>query len=202
MTIRTRADADAVKPQRTLDDSPAGVYARQIADATPGLRRYAHKLTRASAIDRDDLVQDTLVLAITKRHLFEIGNFQAWLNTLCRNRFIDLNRRAGRTEPLPRTATGVEIDIAPPTPASQVDSVVLREVAAALRQLSREQQLVLIGVVGRSQSYEALAEQLGIAVGTVRSRLFRARRALEAAVEGHTRPAWLASIVIMRKDAA
>jgi RNA polymerase sigma-70 factor, ECF subfamily len=141
----------------------------------PRLRRYARALTR-SADRADDLVQDTLVRAIAKAHLWQAGtDIRAWLFTIMHNQHVNLVRRDMREE-----AT-VDVDqlssslvaTTDPTGARQ-----LRELEQALGCLPEEQRAVILLVGLEGMSYETAAEVLRVPIGTVRSRLSRGREAL------------------------
>ena len=141
----------------------------------PRLRRYARALTR-SADRADDLVQETLLRAIAKSHLWQTGtDIRAWLFTIMHNHYVNMVRRAMRDE-----AT-VDIDqmssslvaVTDPTASSQ-----LRELDQALARLSGEQREVILLVGLEGMSYETAAKVLSVPVGTVRSRLSRGRDAL------------------------
>jgi RNA polymerase sigma-70 factor, ECF subfamily len=141
----------------------------------PRLRRYARALTR-SADRADDLVQETLLRAISKSHLWQTGtDIRAWLFTIMHNHYVNMVRRAMRDE-----AT-VDIDqmssalvaVTDPTASSQ-----LRELDQALARLPGEQREVILLVGLEGMSYDAAAKVLSVPVGTVRSRLSRGRDAL------------------------
>jgi RNA polymerase sigma-70 factor, ECF subfamily len=150
-------------------------YHRLVEREIPRLRRYARALTRRA--DRaDDLVQETLLRAIAKGHLWQAGtDIRAWLFTIMHNQHVNMVRRAMRDE-----AT-VEIEqmssslvaITDPTASRQ-----LRELDTALARLPAEQREVILLVGLEGMSYEATAQILGVPVGTVRSRLSRGRDAL------------------------
>ena len=138
------------------------------------LRAYAISLTKA--VDRaEDLVQDTVLRALSRQESFEKGtNQQAWLFTILRNSFFSDHRRAGREiEDADGRLAG---EMA--TGADQESRLVLQELEAALAKLPREQReaLLLVGMEGLS--YEETAVALGCAVGTVKSRVNRARNRL------------------------
>ena len=143
-----------------------------IEEQIPRLRRYARALTHN--LERaDDLVQDTLVRAITKEHLWQPGtNLRAWLFTLMHNQYVNNVRRAARE------SLTVEIDAVSSTLVATTDptsSRQLRELDRALGQLSEEQRqtMLLVGLEG--MSYQEAAAIFNVPVGTVRSRLSRGR---------------------------
>jgi RNA polymerase sigma-70 factor, ECF subfamily len=148
----------------------------ELVDHIPELRRLARSLDRDRST-ADDLVQETLVRALQKLHLYEpTGAFAGWLATIMRNLFIDRTRRRKIKPEEP-------VDVLPQAlePRSQddpIDRLTLRDLKSAIAGLppAQRQVLLLVGVDG--QSYEAVAAQLAVPLGTVRSRLFRARETL------------------------
>ena len=194
VTASTAADATLTVTATPVTAAPAPLcFTTTMLAEIPYLRRFAEKLTRAGAIDADDLVQDTLRLAWQKRALFDGQNAGAWLCTICRNRFYDLMRRCklANEEPLDEIPGHDNLRY---SPAGQDQHVMLREISAALRRIPQEQARAVLSMAIEGLTYEAIAARDGIAVGTVRSRLFRGRRALEAALEGHIVPGWLARL--------
>jgi RNA polymerase sigma-70 factor (ECF subfamily) len=151
-----------------------------IEEQIPGLRRYARALTHN--LERaDDLVQDTLVRAITKEHLWQPGtNLRAWLFTLMHNQYVNNVRRAARE------GLTIEIDAVSSTLVATTDptsSRQLRELDRALGQLSEEQRqtMLLVGLEG--MSYQEAAAIFNVPVGTVRSRLSRGRDNLRSLMD-------------------
>ena len=151
--------------------------------AIPRLRRYARVLT-GEASRADDLVQDTLARAWEKRALWQAGtDLRAWLFTVMHNLFV--NQRALAR----RDAANVSLDGAgaPETwqlavrPNQQVH-VELQEVLQQLGRLPAEQREVLILAAVEELKYEEIADVLDIPVGTVMSRLSRAREKLRRIV--------------------
>ena len=145
--------------------------------ALPRLRRYARVLSRD--LDRaDDLVQDTLARAWEKRRLWQAGSdLRAWLFTIMHNVFV--NRRALAR----RDARNVSIDANEdgsavwqiPVRATQSDRVELAEVFLQIGRLPVEQREVLILAAVEELRYDEIAVALAIPLGTVMSRLSRAR---------------------------
>jgi RNA polymerase sigma-70 factor, ECF subfamily len=147
---------------------------------TGRLRRFALRLTR----DRDnaeDLTQDCMMRALEKRHLFADGtNLGAWLSTIMYNLFISGKRVR---EPCDRAQPIDDMISMPVSPANQLFHVELMELEQALAGLGQDQQDVVRLVAVDGLRYRQAAVQLGIPVGTVRSRLARARTALADAVD-------------------
>jgi len=151
---------------------------RAIVDLIPRLRRYARALVgdRAAA---DDLVQDTLERAWIKFHLYRDGtDLRAWLFTVMHN--VHVNRiRATR-------ATDVLDDEMPEMAQrpAQGDSLMVRDLDRAIVRLPDEQRAVLLLVALEDMSYDEVARTLGIPIGTVMSRLSRAREKLRTMMLG------------------
>jgi len=151
---------------------------RAIVDLIPRLRRYARALVsdRAAA---DDLVQDTLERAWIKFHLYRDGtDLRAWLFTVMHN--VHVNRiRSTR-------ATDVLDDEMPEMAqrAAQGDALMVRDLDRAIVRLPEEQRAVLLLVALEDMSYDEVARTLGIPIGTVMSRLSRAREKLRTMMLG------------------
>jgi RNA polymerase sigma-70 factor (ECF subfamily) len=154
----------------------------EIAAAVPSLRRYARALTR-DAERADDLVQDCLERAIRKRGLFvPTGPLKAWLYRI----LVNLHRNDSRHER--RRGPHVPLDalpFEPPTPAPQPGRIALAEMSRAVDMLPLDQREALLLVVLDALSYAEAAAALGIPVGTLMSRIGRARAALRQ-LTGHS----------------
>ncbi len=151
--------------------------AESLVALIPRLRRYARALVgdRAAA---DDLVQDTLERAWTKLHLFRRGtDLRAWLFTVMHNVHVNQVRAARPTDALddemPELAQR----------ASQGDALLVRDLERALAALPVAQREVLLLVALEDLSYEETARVLGIPIGTVMSRLARAREKLRGLMQ-------------------
>jgi RNA polymerase sigma factor (sigma-70 family) len=144
----------------------------------PALRRYAFALVRDR--DRaDDLVQDTLERALSRWLLRRAdGDVRAWLFTILRNLHVSAWRRD-------RRQSGVAIDetTMPAVAARQDTALEVHDVLAALDQLPEEQKSLLLLVGVEDFSYDDAARILGMPIGTVMSRLSRARQRLRSIVE-------------------
>jgi len=144
---------------------------REIVAVIPALRAFARTLTRNS-FDSDDLVQDTITRAIANAHRFQPGtNLKSWLFTIMRNNFYTTAKRQTREQPGSADCVSGSPSVMP----GQEWSVRGVELRLALEALPDEQRevLILIGVLGIS--YEEAATICGCAVGTIKSRLNRAR---------------------------
>ena len=152
---------------------------REIEAIIPRLRRYARALT-GDSVRADDLVQDTLERAWAKLHLWEDGSdLRAWLFAIMHNVFVN-GVRVKRLDVAPLDEKAYAI----PAPAFDDGELGLRDLEAALSQLSPEQREVLLLVVLEEMRYEDVASALGVPVGTVMSRLFRARERLRILMAG------------------
>ena len=148
----------------------------------PYLRRYARALTR-NASSADDLVQDGLVRAVANLQRFEVGtNLRAWLLTIVHNVFIDSTRKAKRAREGDKSAEEMLSGLY--TRPNQIENLQMRDLQKAMARLPEEQRTTLILVALEDMSYEEAAKVTGVPVGTVRSRLSRARHALMGMVEG------------------
>ena len=155
-------------------------FSARVDELIPRLRRYARALTgeRNAA---DDLVQDTLERAWTKLHLWRAGSdLRAWLFTIMHNVHVNQVRSRGATPTLPLDEDMPDA----PVRATQSDMLEVRDIDAALRRLPVEQREVLLLVALEHLSYQAAADTLEIPIGTVMSRLARARERLRIMLQG------------------
>ncbi len=146
----------------------------ELEACVPALRRYARALTRN--IDHaDDLVQDCLERAISRRGLFRpSGPMRPWLFTI----LVNLHRNARRTEQ--RRGKHLDADSLPDlgTPAPQHSHLALAELSRAIDDLPLEQKETLLLVTLEGMAYAEAASILDIPLGTLMSRLGRARASL------------------------
>ena len=157
-----------------LQDNGTRDFHEQLKTILPRLRIYALSLTR----DRDaadDLVHDTVIKALTGRNSFQPGtNLAAWLFRIQRNEFISGLRRLRPTVPVDTTVA--ESLSHPP---HQESGLVMREFMNAFSKLAQSQREALLLAVVEGQSYDVIAAHTGVSVGTVKSRISRARDRLE-----------------------
>jgi RNA polymerase sigma factor (sigma-70 family) len=154
--------------------------AERLVELIPRLRRYARALVgdRSAA---DDLVQDTLERAWAKLHLYRRGtDLRAWLFTVMHNVHVNKVRATRATDTLedemPELAQR----------ASQGDSLMVRDLDRSISRLPAEQRSVLLLVTLEDMSYDEVARTLGIPIGTVMSRLSRAREKLRGMMLGQS----------------
>ncbi|HZU88229.1 MAG TPA: sigma-70 family RNA polymerase sigma factor, partial [Stellaceae bacterium] len=141
----------------------------------PGLRRFARALSRGDRERADDLVQDGLERALARwPERRPEGNLRGWLYTIVYNRFISeerARRRRGRELPF---ADAGEAEL-PEVDGGQYAALHFRDFLRVLRELPEEQRSVLMSIAVEDLSYREAARALGVPVGTVMSRLWRAR---------------------------
>lgn len=162
-------------------EAPAA-FRRQLLDAMPRLRRYARSLVFDTG-EADDLTQSTLERALSRWHQFDpTRDMLVWLLSIAHNAHLDARRRSGRmtvTDPEelsraqdqqggdPGTDVGLRLDL-----------------LAALRRLGPDQREALLLVCVEQLSYAEVADVMQVPVGTVMSRVCRARAALRQFLDG------------------
>jgi len=169
--------ANRPRAERTPADDAA--FKRELVQLIPHLRAFARTLC-GDATAADDLAQDAMMKAWDARASFQMGtNMKAWTFMILRNQFYSEKRRSWRQSQLDQEAaerTLVAVDD-PEAP------VALDELRQGLAMLPAEQREALILVGAGGFAYEEAAEICNCAVGTVKSRVSRARRALHAILE-------------------
>src|SRR6201985_1740173 len=166
------------RPAQIGDNS--GDFKTELLALIPFLRAFARSLT-GNQEGADDLAQETLVKAWQSRATFIPGtNLKAWLFTILRNQFYSDRRRAWRQAPWDQDAA----ERIPGSANEQSWAAELSDTARALRSLTDEQREALILVGAGGFSYEDAAAICNCAVGTVKSRVARARKALMALLDG------------------
>ena len=165
----------AAKPPSSDDEG----FKRELVTLIPHLRAFARTLT-GDPTAADDLAQDALIKAWDARASFQMGtNMKAWTFMILRNQFYSDKRRSWRQTQLDQEAaerTLMAIDD-PESP------IALDELRLSLGMLPAEQREALILVGAGGFAYEEAAEICGCAVGTVKSRVSRARRAIQGILE-------------------
>ena len=150
-------------------------FRAEIEAAVPALRRYARALTRDPEA-ADDIVQDTLLRALRAEHLFHGGDLRAWLYTILTN----LNRNRRRSLARRPVLTPIkENDAVTGAPESGG-----RDIGRALEELAEEPRAALLLVVLEGLTYREVAEVQGVPIGTVMSRLARARMQIRSYLDG------------------
>jgi RNA polymerase sigma-70 factor (ECF subfamily) len=141
------------------------------------LYRYARSLTRDES-QADDLVQDTLLRAYERQASFRVGgNLRGWLLSILHNTFIaERRRRTAEAQRMERVAETADTAV----PADQESRVRFQQIRETFLSLPEDQRAVLHLVAVEGLSYQEAAATLGIPVGTLMSRLGRARATLRA----------------------
>ena len=151
----------------------------QLRELIPRLRRFAVSLTR-NASSADDLVQSTLERAISRwADKRSEGDLRAWLFSILYRQFLDAHRRSRRYGRMLEFFTGRD-DAQP----SVERTVIAQSTLQAFDQLGSEQRALLLWVSVEGLSYKEVAEILDVPIGTVMSRLSRARQALRQLSDG------------------
>ena len=191
MRRSARADASEYSAgvSRTHEVQAPDAFRRQLLAAIPRLRRYARGLVFDSSA-ADDLVQTTLERALAHWHQFDQRrDIVVWLVGIAHHAFIDDRRRERRLRVVDPGEALAESDRQRHEPAP--DIALRIDLVAALAHLPAEQREPLLLVSLEQFSYAECAQALGIPIGTVMSRISRARTALRALLDGsaRTRPA-------------
>ena len=156
-----------------------------VSPMIPALRRYARSLVK-NAAEADDLVQDCLERTISRWHQRRAeGDARTWVFAICHNLAINHLTRSGRRRAVP--LDDVEESVVSQRP-DQEDGMRHSDVLAALDRLPDEQRTVLLLVSVEDMSYAQAAEVIGVPIGTVMSRLSRARERLRRNI-GEAAPA-------------
>lgn len=165
----------------------------ELNTAMPALQRFAYTLTRnhdAAA----DLVQDSVERCLKKQHLFDGENLRSWMFTVCRRVFLNQLRREKSR------GTSVDLEDAPQSRLSirahQEENMHYQDVVESFRELPLNDKVVLSLIAIEGLKYEEAAELLEVPVGTVRSRLSRARSRLRELLESGVEDGTEASLTV------
>lgn len=154
-------------------------FEKKLIEYIPNLRRYALALTANSSAQADDLVQDTLERALKKRSLWlRDSNIRAWLFTIMHNLFINQVKRIDNNQhdDLDTLANTLHSD------ADPSHDYFMTQLKEQLNLLSVKNKEIIFLVSLEGFSYEEVSKILDIPVGTVMSRLHRAREQLRQAL--------------------
>lgn len=182
MTVSPSGDPTAHSPS----DPHTADVARSLRDSVtaliPPLRAFARSLTRDAA-DADDLAQETLLRALANIHQFQPGtNLKAWLFAIMRNTHISSAKKRGRERGMMASVEPEDVGRS----AGQEWSAAKTEMQVALNKLPPAQREVIVLIGGLGLSYEECAEVCGCEMGTVKSRLNRARARLATLLDAET----------------
>jgi RNA polymerase sigma-70 factor (ECF subfamily) len=155
------------------------ILSQEIAALLPRLRRFGRTLTRHRE-DADDLVQSAIERALKSAAQWQAGTrVDSWMFRIMQNAWIDeLRARERRGQTLVPEEEGEQVGVS--TTDAQIDGIAVRK---ALAQLGEDQRVVVGLVLIEGLPYKEAAEVLGIPIGTLTSRLSRAREALQAMLD-------------------
>jgi len=157
----------------------------QLIQEMPKLRKFASKLTRNNS-EADDLLQATLLRALEKTTYFETGtDLFKWTSKIMYNIFVTDYRRKTKFESQYDPESYIENRSVEPDQQVKME---LKAVSRAMEKMSAEHKEILVMVCVKGMQYQEVADMLNIPVGTVRSRLSRARNQLIAMMEGPVSP--------------
>jgi RNA polymerase sigma-70 factor, ECF subfamily len=150
-------------------------FQAELIGLLPHMRAFARSLT-GNAAEADDLAQETMLSAWRARASYSMGsNMKAWTFRILRNQFLSDRRRSWRMEPLD-PALAARTLFAADDPSAALD---VSDVRRAMMQLPDEQREALILIAAAGMSYEEAAGICQTAIGTIKSRVNRARAALQ-----------------------
>ena len=174
MPIRAPAAAACNDEAADPGITEPSVWREQVIALIPTLRAFAWSLAR-NPVDADDLVQETLTKAWTYREKFRAGtNLRAWLFTILRNTWFSAVAKTRRETPDEDGRMAATL-VSPP---AQEWSIEMRQLQDALNRLPPEHREAIVMVGAAGLSYEEAAEIAGCALGTIKSRVNRARNRL------------------------
>lgn len=179
MSLRQPTVGRPAEPGRT---PVSASFSDQLVAVLPRLRRFARGLT-GSAVEADDLVQAACERALSRQEQFQEGTrFDSWMFRIVQTIWIDqIRARSVRKEE--SDELGME-RLGSDEPVRRVEArLQLSEVRAALGRLPEEQRAALLLVTVEGLSYKEAAEVAGVPIGTIMSRLARARMALQVQIE-------------------
>ena len=156
------------------------IFRDQLVAMIPQLRSFARGLCGWRDM-ADDLAQDTMTRAWSARASYTPGtNFRAWMFMIMRNQFYTSIRKSARMTSLdPEVAERTLVQM-----PEQQHHIHVDDVAKALQKLPHEQREVLLLIGANGVSYEEASEIIGCAIGTIKSRLARGRKALAVLIDG------------------
>lgn len=164
-------------------EKPEKSFSEQLVELRPAIRRFAGNLC-GNPSKADDLTQDTMVRALENQDKFKPGtNMRAWLMVMARNLWYSKLRKEKRVVEDPEGALAAKLS----TEAGQDAAVDLAAMREALMILTDEQRAIIM-LSAEGNSYLEIAEVFGIPVGTVKSKINRARKRLKAKLEGAPLP--------------
>lgn len=159
-------------------------FRNQLLAALPRLRRYARSLAYDPAV-ADDVTQSAVERALTHWQQFDQQrDMLVWLLSIAHNAYLDMRRRESRTTATPDAELHRVVDAAAVDPTERMGQRI--DLLAALHHLTAEQREPLLLVCVEQLSYAEVAEVMHIPVGTVMSRVFRARATLRGILDARS----------------
>jgi RNA polymerase sigma-70 factor (ECF subfamily) len=152
--------------------SPPLSFDAEILALLPQLRRYSRSLTRSDA-DSEDLLQDCVEKALTHRAQWRGANIRSWAYRIMTNLHLNTRRALAR-----RPSVGIEAAETTAAPIAVSDPLERNRLVQALEILPKEARAVLMLVAVEGHSYQEVADIMDVPIGTVMSRLSRARQML------------------------
>lgn len=168
----------------THDGKRAGAFELEALPWIEDVHRFALSLTRDES-DADDVVQDTYLRAYRSWHTYLPGSdCRRWLFTICRNVFLRSRERVRHTIDIDAPDIDASVAGAIHQAGERAEDILARldlapAISDALARVPEPFRSTLVMVDVEDQSYDAAAEELGVPIGTVRSRLFRGRRLMQ-----------------------
>lgn len=197
--MASKCSPQAARPEPPHPPPSAGGFVEEALPHLDAIYRFALRLCQGRESDADDLVQETFLRAYRSWHTYRPGSdCRSWLFAICRNQFLRTVGSRGHALEVPASQIDADVEAVAPADAfgasagadperdffdSFVDEEVLRTVDR-LPQAFRE--VVLLSDL-EGMSYQEISEVLAIPVGTVKSRLFRGRKALQSALYAYAR---------------
>lgn len=180
------ADDAAAEPRRAMTEDETRAFKAELTSLLPQVRAFARFLCQGNRAAADDLAQDALMRAWAARASFQPGSqMRAWLFVIIRNVFYSDRRKAWRSVALDQEAAERTLK----QESGQAQTLDLDDVRRALNLLPPDQREALVLVTAGGLSYEEAAEVCGCAVGTIKSRVNRARKALLEIIDKGEAPA-------------
>lgn len=158
-------------------------FITELEQCIPSLRRYAFSLFYQQD-EADDLVQDCLERALKKQSLWQQGSsLRAWLFTMQHNLYVNQLKKLGRQPQMNPDIEDLNHDLEP-----HKSEVLMSDLNYCLQQLPDDQRQVLLLVSVEGFTYKEVAKIMDVPLGTVMSRLSRARKTLQALMNGEVKP--------------
>lgn len=156
-----------------------------VAEHADSVYRLAYRLS-GNQQDAEDLTQDTFMRVFRSLKDYKPGTFEGWLHRITTNLFLDMVRRRAtiRMEALPEDYERVEGTLDGPEHMYEMNNLD-PALERALAQLSPEFRVAVVLCDGMGMSYDEISKTLGLKLGTVRSRIHRARAQLRGSLERH-----------------